>query len=145
MDWLSIRELIKDSLKLVLIVFVILFLMIYVVSVTHKIGDTNLKEMYNGTISIQNINAKGAIHIFGYNGNVANIINNNITLDNNDGVSPLAGILILTNSDNLNQNDADYLMEKNKISVNYSEPQISYYTLIQKMNWDTIAGVAVTK
>ena len=34
MDWLSIREFIIDFVKLVIVIVVILFLMIYVVSVT---------------------------------------------------------------------------------------------------------------
>ncbi len=54
MDWLSIRELIKDSLKLVLIVFVILFLMIYVVSVTQVVGSSMNPTLSDGEVLILN-------------------------------------------------------------------------------------------
>ena len=40
MDWLSIRELIIDSLKLIIVIIIILFLMLYVVSVTQVVGSS---------------------------------------------------------------------------------------------------------
>ncbi len=40
MDWLTIKEFIKDSVKFILIVFILIFLMVYVVSVTQVVGDS---------------------------------------------------------------------------------------------------------
>lgn len=54
MDWLSIRELLKDSLKLILIVFVILFLMIYIVSVTQVVGSSMSPTLSDGEVLILN-------------------------------------------------------------------------------------------
>ena len=39
MDWRSIRELLCDSLKLIAVIVVILFLMMYVVSITKVVGS----------------------------------------------------------------------------------------------------------
>lgn len=52
MDWLSIRELIIDTLKLVVVIFIILFLMIYVVSVTQVVGDSMNSTLIDGDVLI---------------------------------------------------------------------------------------------
>ena len=39
MDWLSIREFILDFIKLIVVIVVILFSMIYVVSITQVVGN----------------------------------------------------------------------------------------------------------
>ena len=47
MDWLTIKEFLKDSVKFIIIVFILIFLMGYVVSVTQVVGDsmdTTLKK-----------------------------------------------------------------------------------------------------
>ena len=38
MDWLGIKEFLKDSFKLILFVFILLFIMIYVFSITQVVG-----------------------------------------------------------------------------------------------------------
>lgn len=76
-----------------------------------------------------------------------NISNNTITLTNNDGVSPLAGILVVT--DKTTDLDAKTLLNNQaKVNVNYSlnsEGKISYYTAIQDLNWDDVSSMPVTK
>ena len=52
MDWLSIRELIIDSLKLIAVIVVILFLMIYVVSVTQVVGNSMKSTLIDGDVLV---------------------------------------------------------------------------------------------
>lgn len=52
MDWLSIRELLWDTIKLVAVIFVILFLMIYVVSVTQVVGNSMNSTLIDGDVLI---------------------------------------------------------------------------------------------
>ncbi len=52
MDWLSIRELIIDSLKLIAVIVVILFLMIYVVSVTQVVGNSMNSTLIDGDVLV---------------------------------------------------------------------------------------------
>lgn len=52
MDWLSIRELIIDTVKLVVVIFIILFLMIYVVSVTQVMGNSMNSTLIDGDVLI---------------------------------------------------------------------------------------------
>ena len=52
MDWLSIRELLWDTIKLVAVIFVILFLMIYVVSVTQVVGNSMNTTLIDGDVLI---------------------------------------------------------------------------------------------
>ena len=52
MDWLSIRELLWDTIKLVAVIFVILFLMIYVVSVTQVVGNSMHSTLIDGDVLI---------------------------------------------------------------------------------------------
>ena len=52
MDWLSIRELLIDTFKLVIVVFIILFLMIYVVSVTQVVGSSMIPNLHDGDVLI---------------------------------------------------------------------------------------------
>ena len=52
MDWLSIRELLIDTFKLVIVVFIILFLMIYVVSVTQVVGNSMKSTLNDGDVLI---------------------------------------------------------------------------------------------
>lgn len=54
MDWLSIREFIIDFVKLILVVVIILFLMIYVVSVTQVVGNSMSSTLENGDVLILN-------------------------------------------------------------------------------------------
>ena len=54
MDWLSIRELLWDSLKLILVIVVILFLMIYVVSVTQVVGSSMSPTLNDEEVLILN-------------------------------------------------------------------------------------------
>ena len=48
MDWLSIRETLIDTVKLVIIIFIILFLMIYVVSITQVVGSSMKSTLIDG-------------------------------------------------------------------------------------------------
>lgn len=52
MDWLSIRELLWDTIKLVAVIVVILFLMIYVVSVTQVVGSSMNSTLVDGDVLI---------------------------------------------------------------------------------------------
>ena len=52
MDWLNIREIIIDTVKLILVVFVILFLLIYVVSVTQVVGNSMSSTLNDGDVLI---------------------------------------------------------------------------------------------
>ncbi len=54
MDWLSIKELIIDSLKLIIVVIIILFLMLYVVSVTQVVGSSMYPTLEDGEVLILN-------------------------------------------------------------------------------------------
>lgn len=47
MDWLSIKEFLKDSFKLIIFLFVLIFIMVYVFSITQVVGSSmspTLKE-----------------------------------------------------------------------------------------------------
>lgn len=102
---------------------------------------------YTNDIIIKNANIQGAIHLLNYSGSLKNISNNTITLTNNDGVSPLAGILVVT--DKMTDLDAEALLNnQTKVNVNYSlnsKGEISYYTAIQDLNWKNVSAVEVTK
>ena len=52
MDWLSIRETLIDTVKLVIIIFIILFLMIYVVSITQVVGSSMKSTLIDGDVLI---------------------------------------------------------------------------------------------
>lgn len=52
MDWLSIRELLIDTIKLIIVVFIILFLLIYVVSVTQVVGNSMTSTLNDGDVLI---------------------------------------------------------------------------------------------
>lgn len=54
MDWLSIRELIIDSLKLIIVIIIILFLMLYVVSVTQVVGSSMSPTLKDEEVLILN-------------------------------------------------------------------------------------------
>ena len=54
MDWLSIRELLWDTLKLVIVIVIILFLMVYVVSVTQVVGGSMDPTLKNQDVLILN-------------------------------------------------------------------------------------------
>ena len=54
MDWLSIRELIIDSLKLIIVIIIILFLMLYVVSVTQVVGRSMSPTLKDEEVLILN-------------------------------------------------------------------------------------------
>ena len=54
MDWLSIKELIIDSLKLIIVVIIILFLILYVVSVTQVVGSSMYPTLEDGEVLILN-------------------------------------------------------------------------------------------
>lgn len=102
---------------------------------------------YTNDIIIKNANIQGAIHLLNYSGSLKNINKNTITLTNNDGVSPLAGILITT--DKTTDLDAKTLLKNQaEVNVNYSlnsKGEISYYTAIQDLNWKNVSAVEVTK
>ena len=52
MDWLSIRELIIDTIKLTIAVFIILFLIIYVVSITQVVGNSMNSTLKDGDVLV---------------------------------------------------------------------------------------------
>ena len=107
-----------------------------------RIGDIYRENMYNGNISIKGITAKGSIQIYGYNGSIDNIVDNNITLEVNDGKSNVGGIIILTPNTEYKKS-LELMNNQKSINVNYSSPLPSYYTLIQNMEWEEIDGIQV--
>ena len=54
MDWLSIRELIIDSLKLIIVIIILLFLMLFVVSVTQVVGSSMSPTLKDEEVLILN-------------------------------------------------------------------------------------------
>lgn len=54
MDWLEIKEFIKDSAKVIIAIAVILFLMLYVISVTQVVGNSMYPTLQNGEILVIN-------------------------------------------------------------------------------------------
>ena len=54
MDWLSIKEFLKDALKFIIIIFALLFLMVYVVSVTQVVGDSMSDTLTDGEVLLLN-------------------------------------------------------------------------------------------
>lgn len=54
MDWLEIKEFIKDSAKVIIALAVILFLMLYVVSITQVVGNSMYPTLQNGEVLIIN-------------------------------------------------------------------------------------------
>ena len=54
MDWLSIRELLWDSLKLIIVIIIILFLMLYVVSITQVVGSSMSPTLNDEEVLILN-------------------------------------------------------------------------------------------
>ena len=54
MDFLTIKEFIKDAVKFILVVFCFVFLMVYVVSVTQVVGDSMSPTLENQEVLILN-------------------------------------------------------------------------------------------
>ncbi len=54
MDWLEIKEFIKDSAKVIIALAVILFLMLYVVSITQVVGNSMYPTLQNGEVLVIN-------------------------------------------------------------------------------------------
>lgn len=54
MDWLSIRESLLDTIKYVLIIFLILFVIFYVASITQVVGSSMNPTLKNGEVFILN-------------------------------------------------------------------------------------------
>lgn len=54
MDWLTVREFLLDSIKFVIVTFILIFLMVYVVSVTQVVGSSMSPTLKNQEILILN-------------------------------------------------------------------------------------------
>lgn len=54
MDWLEIKEFLKDSIKMIAFVAVVLFLFIYVVSITQVVGNSMSPNLQSGEILFLN-------------------------------------------------------------------------------------------
>lgn len=54
MDWLTIREFLIDSIKFVVTIFIILFVLVYVVSVAQVVGDSMHPTLKNQEVLILN-------------------------------------------------------------------------------------------
>lgn len=54
MDWLTIREFLIDSIKFVVTIFIILFVLVYVVSVSQVVGDSMYPTLKNQEVLILN-------------------------------------------------------------------------------------------
>ena len=61
MDWLTIREFLIDSIKFIVTVFVMLFLFVYVVSVSQVVGNSMYPTLKNQEVLILN---KAKYHLF---------------------------------------------------------------------------------
>lgn len=54
MDWLSIKEYLLDTIKYIFIIFSIMFIIIYIVSITQVVGDSMNPTLKNGEVLILN-------------------------------------------------------------------------------------------
>lgn len=54
MDWLDIREFLLDSIKYIVIIFIIMFVIFYVASITQVVGDSMNPTLKNGEVFILN-------------------------------------------------------------------------------------------
>ncbi len=54
MDWLSIREYLLDTIKYIFIIFSIMVIIIYVVSITQVVGESMSPTLKNGEVLILN-------------------------------------------------------------------------------------------
>lgn len=54
MDWLSIREFLLDSIKFIIIVFIVLILFLYVVSITQVVGNSMYPTLDNQEVLVLN-------------------------------------------------------------------------------------------
>ena len=54
MDWLSIREWLIDMIKLVITIFIIMFIMIYIASVTQVVGNSMYPTLKDGDVLLLN-------------------------------------------------------------------------------------------
>ena len=61
MAWLSIKEFIIDLIKLIVVVVVILFLMIYVGSVTQVVGNSMYSTLEDGDVLQEQETSKSRI------------------------------------------------------------------------------------
>ena len=54
MDWLSIREFLLDSIKFFIVIFVVLILFLYVVSITQVVGNSMYPTLQNQEVLVLN-------------------------------------------------------------------------------------------
>lgn len=54
MDWLDIREFLLDSIKYMIIIIIIMFIIFYVASITQVVGDSMSPTLKNGEVFILN-------------------------------------------------------------------------------------------
>ena len=54
MDWLEIKEFLKDSFKFIIFVIVSLFLFVYVISITQVVGNSMSPTLKNGEVLLLN-------------------------------------------------------------------------------------------
>ncbi len=54
MDWLDIKEFLKDTAKYLIIILIILFIMLFVFSVTQVVGDSMYPTLKDGEVLILN-------------------------------------------------------------------------------------------
>lgn len=54
MDWLSIREFLLDSIKFIIIFFIVLILFLYVVSITQVVGNSMYPTLENQEVLVLN-------------------------------------------------------------------------------------------
>lgn len=54
MDWLEIKEFLKDSIKMIAFIAVVLFLFIYVISITQVVGNSMSPTLQSGEILLLN-------------------------------------------------------------------------------------------
>lgn len=54
MDWLSIREFLLDSIKFIIVIFVVLILFLYVVSITQVVGNSMYPTLQNQEVLVLN-------------------------------------------------------------------------------------------
>lgn len=102
MDWLSIREFLLDTIKLIILIVVIIFLMVFVFSVTQVVGNSMYPTLKDGEvfildkisyrfqkiergdiISLDYADTKYLIkRVIGLPGETVNIINNKLYINN---------------------------------------------------------------
>lgn len=54
MDWLSIREFLLDSIKFIIVIFIVLILFLYVVSITQVVGNSMYPTLQNQEVLVLN-------------------------------------------------------------------------------------------